>query len=605
MGMSWKRRSVEAVGLAIRFGDVGSGALESGGAADPRLGRETRGTRICGLASWICSRGSRICGSAILSTCLTAGICFSGGAVALAQYPTEKKAEKKSTNPRAVAVLEWVGAPGKPSASRLIPVSIFIDGALQDGGLYLARPEPMTLESGTLYELQKSGKPVGMFEVGSAGHVQNGQFPNTWFGYGAWKPLMKPAPPKPIQMAAVRITDSSQRADADRPTFAKGAGSASAPPNPAPAPGSSPAGSGKPGTAQAGSSSPGSPSSPSSGGSTKAPSGGTAGASSGSGGKGGSGPDTVDSNGNVVPAGSGSGSKKAGKSSQSTTGANVPQGSTPAEDPDRPTLKRRSADASEASNANPAAAPATEMMPAPDPNRPRLHRGVRPGDEASGTAPALAMDKLAGTTVHPQQMVAVSDATVRDPHSFAYSWPDSQQPAAMKKQMETLAQKALADAASTSAKAASAKTAAPPATAASRTAASGSKARHKTSAPPAAPPPPELLDEEFNAYELSYDGGVTLVLTAHTAGTGAALKYVTVVAVVDIYGQPQVVLKSVTDAAHLDMTPWMRLVDVVDADNSNRADLLFELHGAGERQFALYRVARAASSQVLVTDPIP
>ncbi|MHB1700839.1 MAG: hypothetical protein ACYCSN_12070 [Acidobacteriaceae bacterium] len=560
--------------MAIRFGGGGRGALESGGAAGPRLRRETWGTRICG------------------SAILLAGLIFlAGAAAAFAQYPTAKKTEKKSANPRAVAVLEWVGAPGKPSASRLIPVSIFIDGALQDGGLYLARPEPMTLESGTLYELQKSGKPVGMFEVGSAGHVQNGQFPNTWFGYGAWKPLMKPAPPKRIEMAPTRITDSSQRSDADRPTFASGAGSASEPANPAPAPGSPPAGSGKTGAAQAGSSPSSSPSSsspPSSG-------------SGSSGSKGSTGADTIDSNGNVVPAGSssGSGSKKGGKDTQSTTQANVPQGSTPAEDTDRPTLKRRSADAADASNPNAAATPATEMMPAPDPNRPRLHRGVRPGDEASGTAPALTMDKLAGTTVHLQQMVAVSDATVRDPHSFDYSWPDSQQPAAMQKQMEALAQKALADAASTSAKAASAKAAAQPATAAS-----GSKARHKA-ASPAAPPQPALLDEEFHAYELSYDGGLTLVLTAHTAGTGSALKYVTVVAVVDIYGQPQVVLQSVTDAAHLDLTPWMRLVDVVDADDSNRADLLFELHGTGQRQFALYRVARAASSQVLVTDPIP
>ena len=588
--MSLKRRSVGAVGLAIRFGDGGSDALESGGAAGPRLRSETQGTRICGSAILLA-------GLAFLSALGSLG----GAASAFAQYPTAKKTEKKSTNPRAVAVLEWVGAPGKPSASRLIPVSIFIDGALQDGGLYLARPEPMTLESGTLYELQKSGKPVGMFEVGSAGHVQNVQFPNTWFGYGAWKPLMKPAPPKRIEMAPTRITDSSQRSDADRPTFASGAGSASEPANPAPAPGSSPTGSPKPGSPkpgspQAGSSPSGSPSSsspPSSGSSTKGSSG-----SGSSGSKGSTGADTIDSNGNVIPAGSGSssgsGSKKGGKDTQGTAQANAPQGSTPAEDPDRPTLKRRSADAADASNPNAAATPATEMMPAPDPNRPRLHRGVRPGDEASGTAPALTMDKLAGTTVHLQQMVAVSDATVRDPHSFAYSWPDSQQPAAMQKQMEALAQKALADAASTSAKAA----------AQTATAATGSKARHKA-ASPAAPPQPALLDEEFHAYELSYDGGLTLVLTAHTAGTGAALKYVTVVAVVDIYGQPQVVLQSVTDAAHLDLTPWMRLVDVVDADDSNRADLLFELHGTGQRQFALYRVARAASSQVLVTDPIP
>ena len=490
---------------------------------------------------------------------------------ALAQYPTAKPTAKKSTNPRAVAILEWVGEPGKPSASRLIPVSIFIDGALQDGGLYMARPVPMTLESGTVYELQKAGKPVGLFDVGSAGHLQNGQFPNSWLGYGAWKPLPKPSPPRRIQTASTAhvIQDSNS----DRPTFARkaaesgGAQPSSSPSPPNPAPGNQPGGSG---------------------GSTPAAS------------KGSSGADTIDSNGNVTSPGSASKAGANGKNTAGTAQASAPQGSAPADDTDRPILKHRTAGSTESPTAT--SPVADEYKPAPDPNRPVLHRGVRPGDEASGSAPPLVPDTLTETTLHLQQMVAVSDATVREPHSFTYSWPDAQQPGAMQKQMEAMARKALADAAPskpapqpTSKQTATARRAAPTA----------SKTR-KTAAPAdATPSAPALQDEKFNAYELSYEGGVTLALTAHTAGTGAQLRYVAVVAVVDIYGQPQLVLKSVTDAAHLDETPWMSLVDVVDADNSNRADLVFELHGAQQRQFALYRVARAASNQVLVTDPVP
>ena len=62
-------------------------------------------------------------------------------------------------------------------------------------------------------------------------------------------------------------------------------------------------------------------------------------------------------------------------------------------------------------------------------------------------------------------------------------------------------------------------------------------------------------------------------------------------------GEPQIAIKSVTDAAHLDRTPRMRLVDVVDAEASNRASLLFELRAHNSRQFALYRVIGAQASQ--------
>ena len=63
-------------------------------------------------------------------------------------------------------------------------------------------------------------------------------------------------------------------------------------------------------------------------------------------------------------------------------------------------------------------------------------------------------------------------------------------------------------------------------------------------------------------------------------------------------GELKIALASVTDAAHLDRTPWMRLVDVVDVEASNRASLLFELRGQSSRQFALYRVIAAKSEQI-------
>ena len=94
-----------------------------------------------------------------------------------------------------------------------------------------------------------------------------------------------------------------------------------------------------------------------------------------------------------------------------------------------------------------------------------------------------------------------------------------------------------------------------------------------------------------------------MVLSAHTDGTGAQEKFVTLVAQPDLYGNVVVLLKNVTDAAHLDDNPRMRLVDAVDAMADNRGELLFELRGATQRQFALYRVLRGQVSKLFTSGP--
>ena len=86
-----------------------------------------------------------------------------------------------------------------------------------------------------------------------------------------------------------------------------------------------------------------------------------------------------------------------------------------------------------------------------------------------------------------------------------------------------------------------------------------------------------------------------MVLSAHTDGPPKEQKFVTLIAQPDLYGNPLVLLKNVTDATHLDETPQLRLVDAVDAMADNRGELLFELRGAGQRQFALYRVLRGTA----------
>src|ERR1017187_2376805 len=66
------------------------------------------------------------------------------------------KVAKPETVVRAVGVYEWTGDMAKPAASRLIPVSLFIEGKLVDAAVYQARPVPFALLTGNVYELDKA-----------------------------------------------------------------------------------------------------------------------------------------------------------------------------------------------------------------------------------------------------------------------------------------------------------------------------------------------------------------------------------------------------------------------------------------------------------------
>jgi hypothetical protein len=234
-----------------------------------------------------------------------------------------------------------------------------------------------------------------------------------------------------------------------------------------------------------------------------------------------------------------------------------------------------------------------------DPDRPTLHYG-KPA--SSMTEADLPMMK--GMPTDTRQMVAVSDAVNRDPHDFSRPWEDDAERAAVLTKMQALARAKLAayvaGAAGSGATTAAASTAKAGAAPAQRpTTAATAAARRKAAA--AAPPPVELLDETLKGYTLSYGGAATYVYTAHTAGSGATLDYVMVVAQADPTGELKMAIASATDAAHLDRTPRMRLVDAVDIEASNRASLLFELRGEKSRQFGVYRVIGARADETFAT----
>jgi cytochrome c553 len=447
---------------------------------------------------------------------------------------------------RAVGVYEWTGDMAKPAASRLIPVSLFIDGKFKDAAVYLARPVPFALASGNVYELDQAGIALGTLDLAFARHMAASgaaatPYDDGWFGYGKFVP---PTPPKPSTLRPAKTLGviNGLDDDDDRPHFS--------------------ARSAQPGSGDAATPTSGAPAS-----STGTP--------------------AADPDRPTLHRTTGSADQSASSSS----------GETPANDPDRPTLRRHSPqdagkNTAEQPDANSAVASLND-----DPSRPLLHRGKPVSALTDADIPKLA-GLPADQDLH--QMVAVSDAANRSPHDFSRAWEDEAEHQGILAKMQSAARAQLAayEAANTPPPAAPAKPLPPD------TRRINSKLRRtvvQETPPPPAPAPGPLLDEQLKGYTLSYGGAATYVYTAHTDGLGSAVRFVTLVAQVDMNGEPQLAIKSVTDAAHLDRAPRMRLVDAVDAEASNRASLLFELRAQNSRQFALYRVIGARADETFLT----
>ena len=508
--------------------------------------------------------------------------------------PQMHKVAKPQQVVRAVGVYEWTGDFAKPTASRLIPVSLYIEGKFEDAGVYIARPIPFALLPGNLYILQNSGVDKGTLDLAYAKHLQAVEptgdlaYDDGWFGYGSVKPLSAPrktttAALKPSKTLPV-ITAS---ADPNRPHF-----------------GSKPASD----TTSSSGSDQTKPTQPATQ-TTDKPDPATSSTTSTS--------TSDDPNRPTMkrrtPDPSSSGT--------STTASNTPAdtSSAPADDPNRPTMQRRSPDSTTDTSSTTANTPATDDPDRPtlkrhtaedakgaktaatdiasvsatgslndDPNRPNLHHG-KPTSAMNETD----LPKLTGLPANLHQMVAVSDAVNRDPHPFALDWDDEAQHKAILEKMQTIARAQLAAYGSTPA---------PPTPTPTPTAKKTTPATARAHRPPTTPTPKTpLLDEDLKAYTLSYGGAATYIYSANTGGTGAALRYVTIVAQADGLGDIKPAIQSVTDAAHFNRTPKMQFVDVVDADASNRASLLFELRSQNARQFALYRVIASHPEQIFLT----
>jgi hypothetical protein len=260
-------------------------------------------------------------------------------------------------------------------------------------------------------------------------------------------------------------------------------------------------------------------------------------------------------------------SSGSGNNSSTTSSPSAPA---PPADPDRPALKQSKKKPPEDSGH-------VDSLDVTDPDRPKLKRGK----SASGLE---VLPTLMGLPPDMQQAVAISDAKSRPEHTWTFTWANPDDEAKMKSALENIARDALG-------------LNPPPPTLAPHK----STSRKNTHPAPAPPPHAPLLDENFRVFELDYGSGATLVLTARTDGPLARQKFVTLIAQPDLYANLQILLKYVAGGAHLDDTPRMRLIDAVDALADNRGELLFELRGATQRQFALYRILRGQAEKLFTT----
>jgi hypothetical protein len=455
---------------------------------------------------------------------------------ASAQELTEHYGRKPTeTGPRALGIVQ-LPSTGK---ARLIPIAIMMDGKFYDAGSYKAAPVPMALDFGIVYEAFKTGVSQGLFTI-----TQPGQLNHNWIAEGSWLPAGVKPPETAKKYAAPVIEEESKD---DRPKLHRHAEGATDKDEPKPA--ATP--------------SPGTP--------TSAPSAST--------------PPT-----STTP----SSTQTAPSSPPASTSGTTPAASNP--NPTTANNKDSSNKEASQTTAKAAAKPSTDE-PFDDPNRPHLRRGKPDpsahhelfvdfdAPEGAGT-PASATAPPDGSDVSVQTFTAISDAHGPDPRPYTYD---------LKPAEEAIYRNKMLELAGTLVKVSSAASATEhPSKASARAALSP---RKPASAKPSKPAKQEFDGVNLRIFDLSNSNEPVLVLSARTplppaAAPGAQLpQEITLIARTNLEGELQKVFFAQTDSRHLDVSPRMELVDVVDADGDGRGELLFRQTSDAGSAYAIYRVA--------------
>jgi hypothetical protein len=474
-------------------------------------------------------------------------VCIpSCAAIAIAQEerpqitPGERKAaRKKDAEPRAVALLQLTSS-GKAS---LLPIAILINGKFWDATAYKAAPVPFALESGTVYEAERSGSSQGLFTVSSALHSNAANAPSPWIGTGAWVPAGTEKPKTTLQAeAAPAGIDKSEGPPRLTRNSSKDASAAGTPPasTPAPASGDGPPRLSKPATQPP-------PTSP---------------------------PPTSTPN-STPPQGD----------SKGTPSSTAPSDAKPADRPQTP---------SSDSGADRA-------------NRPTLRRGKPaesfadeeiPGYSKPGAAPSANAGKPAeAASAAPVQLIpAISDAGGPDPHSYGFEFLKDeegerlQQMTAMAKQQVRAYVEALAKA-----RIVAKTTAARP----------SQRVIAKKGPEPILSNVQMKAYDLWSSNQPVLIFSAQAQMPPAPAGQGSSsgrsddLQYsILLVAYPDIYHDLHKIYAGVTDKYHLDITPRLELIDAVDADGDGRGELLFRQTSDGGSGWVIYRASADKLSKV-------
>jgi len=465
--------------------------------------------------------------------------------------PETKKKPAKGSEPRAVGLLQ-LNSGGKAT---LIPIVIRIDGRFYDASVYKADPVPMALESGTVYEAEQAGDSQGLFTVNGALHSKNPGSANLWVGTGSYLP--RGAEVASTTHKAENVPVGLDKSD-EPPRLTRGDTSkaVATPTSTAPTTAST---------------------------STSAAGSGTATPTSQS-----SSPSAASAPVATTPAGTSS-----GQETNKSTDPATPDKSVDAKGQTSGGTKKNSDQTSQAQTSSPSPASDGSKAQAPeDYYRPALRRGkpTETAPEEPETAPKAVKAEAAGKanvaggeTV--QLVPAISDAAGPDPKSYKFFWKTGEEQE-RRDQMLALAGDQVR--AYTRALVRNQIPAKP-------LAAKAPVAGRKSAAKPEQPVFEKL---QFQTYDVWVNNQPVMVLTAEahfvpapgaTAGTADQTFSIALVAKTDIYGNLHKLYSGVTDKFHLDVTPRLELIDVVDVDGDGRGELLFRETTDAGSGYVIYR----------------
>jgi len=466
------------------------------------------------------------------------------------QGPQEKPPEPKKKpvkGPRAVGILQISG--GKTT---LIPVAILVEKKFYDASVYKADPVPMALDRGTVYEAERSGESQGLFTISGALHSKNPGSVSPWLGAGSY--LANGTEAAKTTHKAEDVPVGLDNSGDEPPRLKRGNAAKDATPA-QDEPGKATTASGQTAPKDA-----------------------------------------------SAPATTPSADKSTGQASTAQSAAST----------ERKTAEQGSAgqnsstqSSSNHSPGNPGSTPSAKAEAGPSAGqpkqtaenyyRPTLRRGkpTQAAPDEEDTAPVVSNSTDGGKAMAPapepvQLVAAISDAGGPEPRSYKYFWKEGEEDDRRKQMLELAAKEVKAY---VNARAKGAIPAKGPVTKSAVAAKSGSAPRK----PVVKQVEPEFENIQFQGFDLWTNNQPVMILSAEASlreGSPAlaAGKYsITLAARTDIYGNLRKLYSGVTDKFHLDVTPQLELIDVVDADGDGRGELLFRETSDVGSGFVIYR----------------